>query len=166
MSDSLSDEAVKSRANFEHKMMLKNRVGTKAANFSYITTKGTKGNLYQLNKMYTLIYFYNPGCVACQEIIDYMKKSSMVNHLLNKDMIDILAVYTDTELDKWRGYSDKMPTGWINGCDKWQDINQKQIYDLKAIPTIYLLDRNKEVLLKDANFIDVESYLKINNPIK
>lgn len=165
INDSVSDESTKSRAKFEYKMMLKNRLGTKASNFSYITISGSKGDLNQLKKMYTLIYFYNPGCVACQEIKDYLRKSSIINHLLKKGMIDILAVYTDTELDKWKEYSDEIPAEWINAYDKLQNINKKQIYDLKAIPTIYLLDKDKTVLLKDADAVDVESFLE-NNLIK
>lgn len=162
INDSVSDESTKSRANFEYKMMLKNRLGTKASNFSYVTISGSNGDLYQLKKIYTLIYFYNPGCVACQEIKDYLNKSSMINHLLKKGMIDILALYTDTELDKWKKYSDKIPAEWINACDKYQNINRKQVYDLKAIPTIYLLDKDKKVLLKDADVGEVESYLETN----
>jgi hypothetical protein len=43
-------------------------------------------------------------------------------------------------------------------------VKDKEIYDLKAIPSLYLLDRQKNVLLKDARFEQVEVYLKsINN---
>lgn len=162
MNDSLSDESIKSRASFENKMMLKNRLGTKASNFTYTRMSGGDGDLYQLKKIYTLIYFYNPGCVACQEVKDYLNNSSIITHLLKKGMIDILAVYTDAELDKWKEYKDKIPAEWINVYDKSQDIIHKQIYDLKAIPTIYLLDKDKIVLLKDADAASVESYLETN----
>lgn len=35
----------------------------------------------------------------------------------------------------------------------------KNLYDLRAIPTLYLLDKNKTVLLKDATLQKVEQYL-------
>lgn len=39
-------------------------------------------------------------------------------------------------------------------------IDQKNLYDLKAIPTLYLLDKDKTVLLKDATAEEIEEYLK------
>ena len=39
-------------------------------------------------------------------------------------------------------------------------IKEKNLYDLKAIPTLYLLDKNKKVLLKDAVVGQIEQYLQ------
>jgi len=41
-------------------------------------------------------------------------------------------------------------------------IDQKNLYDLKAIPTLYLLDKDKTVLLKDATAEEIEEYLQKN----
>ena len=38
-------------------------------------------------------------------------------------------------------------------------LQTKNLYDLRAIPTLYLLDKNKTVLLKDATLQKVEQYL-------
>ena len=43
--------------------------------------------------------------------------------------------------------------------DKELVIKNKNLYDLRAIPTLYLLDKNKTVLLKDATLQKVEQYL-------
>jgi len=45
---------------------------------------------------------------------------------------------------------------WTNGYDKELVIKNKNLYDLRAIPTLYLLDKNKTVLLKDATLQKVE----------
>ena len=39
-------------------------------------------------------------------------------------------------------------------------LKNDEIYDLKAIPTLYLLDKDKKVVLKDVTFNQVENYLK------
>ena len=39
---------------------------------------------------------------------------------------------------------------------------EKQLYDLKAIPTLYLLNKEKTVLLKDATTQAIEEYLMIH----
>mgnify|MGYP002527024690 FL=1 len=49
---------------------------------------------------------------------------------------------------------------WINGYDKKQTIEQNNLYDLKAIPTLYLLDKDKTVLLKDVTTKEIEEYLQ------
>ena len=52
-----------------------------------------------------------------------------------------------------------MPAAWINSYDKSLDIKNKEVYDLKAIPTLYLLDKEKKVVLKDVTFAQVEAFL-------
>lgn len=49
---------------------------------------------------------------------------------------------------------------WINGYDKKTVIKEKNLYDLKAIPTLYLLDKDKKVLLKDVMVGQIEEYFK------
>ena len=52
-----------------------------------------------------------------------------------------------------------IPSKWINGYDKELTVRNRELYDLKAMPTLYLLDKDKKVLLKDAPVEQVEQYL-------
>ena len=65
----------------------------------------------------------------------------------------------DEELDEWRKHLNEFPKEWINGYDKKFAIKEQQLYDLKAIPTLYLLNKEKTVLLKDATAQAIEEYL-------
>ena len=51
------------------------------------------------------------------------------------------------------------PSWWISAYDKGPKILNGDIYDLKAIPTLYLLDGAKTVMLKDAPVEEVVSAL-------
>ena len=42
---------------------------------------------------------------------------------------------------------------------EWQYTNR--LYDIKAIPTIYLLDSDKKVILKDCSLEAVESFFSV-----
>ena len=53
----------------------------------------------------------------------------------------------------------EQPKEWICTYDDGQVITKERLYDLRAIPTFYLLDREKRVLLKDAPFRIIEAYL-------
>ena len=44
--------------------------------------------------------------------------------------------------------------------DASQVINRHRLYDLKAVPCLYLLDADKRVLLKDVTVEHLELYLR------
>lgn len=74
----------------------------------------------------------------------------------------MLSFYPDEELEEWRKHLNEFPEEWINSYDKELTLREKQLYDLKAIPTLYLLDREKKVLLKDATAQVIEEYLMLH----
>ncbi|HBK95202.1 MAG TPA: DUF5106 domain-containing protein, partial [Porphyromonadaceae bacterium] len=37
-------------------------------------------------------------------------------------------------------------------------ITKQKLYDIKAIPTLYLLDKDKKVILKDTSIEAIESF--------
>ena len=73
--------------------------------------------------------------------------------------LKVLSIYPDEELDEWKKHRNDFAKEWTNGYDKELVIKNKNLYDLRAIPTLYLLDKNKTVLLKDATLQKVEQYL-------
>lgn len=76
-----------------------------------------------------------------------------------KKELKLLSFYPDEELDEWKNHLSDYPSEWLNSYDAKQMVQEKGIYDLKAIPTLYLLDKNKTVLLKDATAEEIEKYL-------
>jgi hypothetical protein len=44
-----------------------------------------------------------------------------------------------------------LPKEWIVGTDR-EEIKQRCLYDLKAMPSLYLLDGDKKVILKDVSY--------------
>lgn len=153
-------EKIRPQARLE--LAQKNRPGTKALNFTYTLASGATATLYQCPAEYTLLFINNPGCHACAETIEGLKSSQAISQLVAEKRLKILAVYPDEELEEWHKHRSEFPDEWINGYDKTQSMKMKNLYDLKAIPTLYLLDKNKIVLLKDAPWPVVEEYLRIN----
>lgn len=143
-------------------LALKNRIGTKALDFSYTLASGKQGSLHGIKSDYTLLFFNNPGCHSCEETMQSVKNSLRIKYLMSQDKITILAIYPDEELDEWRKHLTDFPDEWVNAYDKKQIIRFKNLYDLKAIPSLYLLDKEKNVLLKDVTFETIEEYLRGN----
>ena len=93
------------------------------------------------------------------ENIEGLKNAPIINQLLQEKKLVLLSIYPDEELDEWKKHLSEFPNEWINGYDKKFTIKEEQVYDLKAIPTLYLLDKDKTVLLKDATAPAIEAYL-------
>lgn len=142
------------------KLAEKNRPGRLAEDFTYTLPSGKSGTLHKVNATYTLLFINNPGCHACEEGIRELKQATAINKELQAGRLKILAVYPDEDKEEWERHLPDFPKEWINGYDKELVIKEKNLYDLKAIPTLYLLDKDKKVLLKDVAVGTIEEYLK------
>ena len=90
-----------------------------------------------------------------------MQESPIINDRLQKGTLKILAIYPDEQLDEWYKHLAEMPAKWINGYDKGSLIERENLYSLRAIPALYLLDKNKCVLVKDStNVGEIEYFLQ------
>lgn len=137
-----------------------NRPGRQAKDFTYTLVSGKSGTLYGVKANYTLLFINNPGCHACEEGIKELKQAPAINKEFEAGNLKILSVYPDEDKEEWERHLSDFPKEWINGYDKKLMIKEKNLYDLKAIPTLYLLDKDKKVLLKDAAVGQIEQYLQ------
>jgi thioredoxin-related protein len=135
------------------KLAQQNRIGSVANDFTFYTPEGTAKKLYAIKSPYTLLYFYNPECNACKEMKAALVASSIITQKLHAGTLKLVAIYIDTDLSIWRTHLPYLPKEWIHGRDEEQYLWKNKVYDLRAIPTIYLLDKNKKVLLKDCTSI-------------
>ena len=127
-----------------------NKVGTKAADFKFADKRGRMFSLYEIKSELTLLFFSNPGCTACKEIIDVLNNDPVISGLIADGKMKVLNIYIDEDLDAWRSYMPIYPETWYNGFDPDLVIRGETLYNVRAIPSLYLLDRDKTVLMKDA----------------
>lgn len=140
----------------------RNRPGAKAEDIVYTTASGKTGRLYAITAPYVLMMFYNPDCHECKQTTEQLKNAPVISSAVASGKVKVLAVYPDEKLEIWRNHLNDIPAAWINGYDKEQVLRNTQTYDLKAIPTLYLLDKDKKVILKDAPFEVIQDYLSRN----
>lgn len=161
LSASVFDGANKIRPAHLLDLALKNRVGEPATDFTYTLADGKTGTLYNVKAPYLLLFFYNPDCHACKEITGQIQDSPLIGKLQKDKILKILAVYPDEDLEAWKKHIPDVPASWINSYDESVSLKNDEIYDLKAIPTLYLLDKDKKVILKDVTFNQLEEFLQI-----
>lgn len=130
-------------------LTLKNRPGDTAADFVYTLASGRTGRMSDLRNDWLILFFNNPGCPACRDIMDELAQSPVIEDMIAAGKLQVLAVYPDEDLTEWVKYGESFPRTWIYGRDASQTIRDEELYDLRAIPTVYLLDKNKQVVFKD-----------------
>lgn len=155
------DETAKIRPRLLLELALRNRTGSPATDFAYQTSNGTKETLYETKAEWLLLLFYDPDCIDCAETIRRMKASPVINDRISRGELRLLALYPDRDTEAWGRYQANIPTSWINAYDPEGLIRDNEMYDLQASPTIYLLDREKTVRLKNATFSQIERYLEL-----
>ena len=127
-----------------------NAVGTKAADFVFSDRNGRERSLYSIESDYTLLFFSNPGCESCLQIINSLREDPKVNAMIAQGALSVVNVYIDEDIQAWRDYMPIYPDTWYNGFDPNLIIRSDRIYNVRAIPSLYLLDSQKTVLMKDA----------------
>ena len=146
----LVDESMREKYAREVRLASLNRVGSKAADFRFTDKRGRMHTLYGIDAELTLLFFSNPGCAACKEIIDVLNNDPRISSLISEGVMAVLNIYIDEDLEEWRSYMPVYPEHWYNGFDPDMVIRGENLYNVRAIPSLYLLDRNKTVIMKDA----------------
>ena len=129
-------------------MVQKNRVGHKATDFPFTTQAGEEGHLYGVQSQYILLFFHDPNCEECQYVKQQLE--SQHAHFAQKG-VQVVAVYIDDEIEAWKSAS--YPSAWLSVYAP--EIDKQDLYNIKALPTLYLLDTQKRVLLKDVRLEEV-----------
>lgn len=148
LNDGLS-EVEKGKYEREARLCALNRKGTKAADFRFADRRGKVRNLYDIEAEFTLIFFSNPGCNACMEIINVLKNDPLLSSMISNGKMAVLNIYIDEDIPAWRSYMSIYPEEWYNGFDPDLAVRSNEIYNIRAIPSLYLLDKEKNVLMKD-----------------
>ena len=121
-------------------------IGKQAPNLKMTTREGEPITLYDVDAEYTVLYFWRYDCPACKKSTPHMKDF----YAKWKDEgVKIFSVCTkgEDELGKCWEYVDEHATGdWVQVADPYQ--RYYKAYDIKSTPTIFLLDRDKQIVSK------------------
>ena len=137
-----------------------NQVGSKAADISFTDINGRRRTLYGVEAPRVLLFFSNPGCPNCEEVISSLTGNARIGDKVASGRLAVVNLYIDLEIDKWKALAGEYPKSWINGYDQDYSIRKDLTYCVRAIPSIYVLDKEKRVVMKDAPVEKVIPYLE------
>lgn len=145
----LTDEE---RTQYSHRLQVaqKNNPGDTASDFCYETHNRKKQSMHSIDAQYTLLFFHDYDCENCKEILQHIASNGTVMSLIQKGILQPLMIYTEGDAALWEENKHNHPQGWLPAFDWKEEIKSRRIYELRAMPSIYLIDKEKKVVLKDA----------------
>ena len=148
----------KERLRYQQKVAMKNRTGQVATDFGFIQRNGNRMTLKEVKADFVLLYLNDPECEACQKIKSGLEASEVVAQWRKNGRMKVLSVCIEGKTAGWKNLP--APSGWIDACDDNKVLLEQDLYDLRNLPAIYLLDVNKRILLKNATLQRLEQMLK------
>ncbi|MFM7016538.1 MAG: thioredoxin-like domain-containing protein [Bacteroidota bacterium] len=130
-------------------------VGKQAKNLVLADTSGNYQSVYNINSPFTVLLFWDPDCGHCKKAVPKVK--SFYDKAKSKGL-QVYAVNTAVEEDKWKNYIKENKLDWINVADLKTQNNFRHEFDILTTPQIFILDKNKKILAKK---IDEETMEKI-----
>ena len=102
--------------------------------------------MHSFNATYTLLYFYDPDCDHCQEV-----KAELADmpQLKEGTTFRVLAIFPYDDAERWKSVKPDFPASWTDGVSPEGKITTDDIYYIKTMPSLYLLDSEKRVILKN-----------------
>jgi thiol-disulfide isomerase/thioredoxin len=133
-----------------------NLIGKKAENLVMDSYKGIFVSLYDVEKEFAILYFWEPDCGHCKEATPKMK----AYYDKPKDYsVEIFAVCTTTDKTKWTKYIEDNKLRWINGWDPQRISRFDFYYNVQSTPTVYILDRNKKIIAKKLSVEEIGPFI-------
>ena len=145
---------------YDAQMCARNPVGSVATDFPFTDIRGKVHTLHGIKAEYTLLIFGNPGCSACRDLMEEMESLPSVTEAISSGRLKVVDVFIDPEIDEWKAQAADFPANWICGYDHRLAISEERLYNVRGIPSLYLLDADKKVLLKDAPQENVLAFLE------
>jgi thiol-disulfide isomerase/thioredoxin len=140
-----------------------NLIGKKAENMVMDSYKGIFVSLYDVEKDFTVLYFWEPDCGHCKEATPKLK----AYYDKPRDYsLEVFAVCTTSDKAKWTKYIEDNKLIWINGWDPKRSSHFDYYYNVQSTPTIYILDKNKKIIAKKLAVEEIgpfiDNYRKFN----
>lgn len=133
-------------------------LGKIAPNIKMQTKAGEEIELHNFKSDYTVLFFWDPDCGHCKKATPKMLEFYEKFHSQGVDIFGICTKLVEKDKDgKWTTegmkecweYTEENGTNlWLNTIDPYHRSRYKSVYDIRTTPQIYVLDKNKEIILK------------------
>lgn len=124
------------------------RPGTKASEFKFYDADGNEKEYFAMSTP-TIFIFGDPSDTDWRLARLKMETNTALNQALDKGQINILFI-SPVEIEDAKIEFSNYPSKWITGIAP----SVGEIYDIRAIPSIYLIGKDGTIILKNSSLID------------
>lgn len=137
-----------------HDVCERNAPGSAAADFRFGTPDISENTLltYLPGKPLCVI-FYDPDCDHCKKVIAKLAEGELAR------LVDVLAVCVDSTPKRWEQTRDALPADWVKAFDR-SEVTLNDIYMIRSLPSVYLLDADRNVVMKNPSAERLLDHLK------
>ena len=159
-------EAEKSREKYLASIICRNMAGTMAldvelCDFDAPGESGKKNtSLYKVlggcsERQMLMVVFFSSGCRDCHAGITRLEHSTVVRKMMSEGELAVLAVCIEGRASAASSLTRK---GWMVASDAGAVV-QNSLYSVRNTPSVYILERGGEVLIKDASVSSAIDFL-------
>ncbi|KOF04232.1 hypothetical protein OB69_01505 [Roseivirga seohaensis subsp. aquiponti] len=138
-----------------------NLCGKLAVNFELPDVNGTKQSLYAQSAEYTILAFMQTDCIPCEKVLEELSKIDQT--ILPS--FKVVTVFKEGDKAVWKGVlMGKTKPNWVNLMNDDGTLNSERDYNVQSYPTLYLLDKDKRIVLKRISASQIVDYMNtVNN---
>ena len=91
----------------------------------------------------------------------FLAENEELNQAIASGRLKVVTIYFEDDAELWKRYiASEAKAEYLHGWDYSGEIDQHTLFDLRAIPYMFLVDKDKKILKKDLLYNEVSDYLK------
>lgn len=164
----LSDKCESDADARNYKMTIENirrvSVGKFAPEIVMTDASGKETRLSSFTNDYTLVVFWSTNCPHCTTMLPELKD---IYSKCDSNSFKILAFSIDTDRKKWTDFLTKDSYKWINYNDPMGSQSSTcRAYNISATPLFFLLNKEKKIVAKPLDLVELKEKLSSFNILK
>jgi peroxiredoxin len=144
------------RMDYKANLVRPNLLGQFAPDIKLPDSTGLIQSLYELKADYTVLFFFSSLCDHCRKATPIVKS---VCEQYEAKGIKVFAVNTDGISAPWKEFISSNNLRWTNVIAELESPTQKA-FAAYNLPVIYILDKNKKIIVKKIKAEQLDSVLK------
>lgn len=145
------DEIALLRYRYQYEMLTHNNEGETAEDFSFTDIDGNNRQFSQIEADYLLLIFNDPECEECAMLREAVIANPVLANAMTEQRLQVIAIYPDLPVPEWNEQMRHYPASWIKGYAE----DASDLYDVRQLPSTYLLDAHHTVLARNATVTDM-----------
>lgn len=135
-------------------------IGKTGADLTVFAEDGSEITISEIDYEYLILLFWAPDCGHCKKSMpDYVQFDKKWSDKGVKTLA-ICTKHQDKTATCWEGVKDKDMGNFINAADQYHQSKFKVKYNVTTTPKLFILDKNREIIMKNIGSDQLDSVMQ------